>query len=301
MSGEATAAAAHKLVDAASYDATADAFDELTERFAAPLAERMLDLAAIRPSDRVLDVGSGTGLVAIRAGRRVETGRVLGIDHSQGMLGRAADKARAAGLAGKVAFQAMDAEALDLADGAFDAVVSLFVLRHLPNPAVAVKEMRRVLAPGGRLAVAVGSGPSLFSLQGVSAAARTLASNIRQARGRLLLAPDFLKGLMVEQGLWAERNDAGHHHHIDVAAIIRQAGFSSVRASWAGSSVDLDPETFWAVQATYGSNERVRLAELDPAQVARLKAEFLTRAAAVVAKGGKLTYRYGAMYYEAVR
>src|SRR5215471_21488956 len=102
----------YKQLDATSYNDAAAEFDRLTERFNGPLAIRILDLAGLRPSDHVLDVGTGTGLVALRAATLARGGRVIGIDHSTGMLAEASGKARRSGLSNVVMFQRMDAEQL---------------------------------------------------------------------------------------------------------------------------------------------------------------------------------------------
>jgi ubiquinone/menaquinone biosynthesis C-methylase UbiE len=226
---------------------------------------------------------------------------VAGIDHSAGMLAQATAKAAQRGLTARTEFHKMDAEALAFPDGSFDAVVSLFVLLHLPDPGAAVREMHRVLTPGGRLVIGVGSGPSLFTPQGVSAAVNTVLARIAEARGRLLASPDFLRELMHEHGLAGDPETARHHDAPDVATVLQDAGFANVKASWLGTTVALDPEEFWSVQAIYDSAVRGRLANFEPPKVAALKADFLDRANRVRARGGKLVYRYGAMVYATQR
>lgn len=160
---EDSASLTFKTKDATSYDSLTGEYNLFTERFSGPLAERMISLGQVIPSDRVLDVGTGTGVVALRAARQVGPhGKVLGVDFSEGMLATSQAKALVAGLSDRAEFRKMDAEALDLAGGSFEVVVSLFALLHFPNPLVALKEMFRVLRPGGRLVLAVGSGPPLF-------------------------------------------------------------------------------------------------------------------------------------------
>jgi len=100
-----------------------------------------------------------------------------------------------AGLTG-IEFQQMDAEKLELKNESFDAVLSLFALRHFPRPSVALKEMYRVLRPGGRLVVAIGSGPPLRSFDGLKAGLQRLIDMIRTRQGKRLIACDFLNGLV---------------------------------------------------------------------------------------------------------
>jgi ubiquinone/menaquinone biosynthesis C-methylase UbiE len=114
----------------------------------------MIDAARIEPGQSVLDVGCGTGALAIAAKRRVGAGgRVCGIDASSEMIARAREKARKAGL--EVSFEAGVIESLPFADGTFDVVTATIMLHHLPEDVrrLGLREIRRVLKPGGRLFV----------------------------------------------------------------------------------------------------------------------------------------------------
>src|SRR5262245_27538672 len=114
--------------------------------------EKMLRLAYLKPGESVLDVGCGTGSLAIAAKRQVgPTGAVDGVEPSPEMIARAEKKARRAGV--EVVFKEAFAQSLPFPDGQFDAVLSTLMLHHLPPKArreFAV-EVRRVLKPGGRV------------------------------------------------------------------------------------------------------------------------------------------------------
>lgn len=113
-------------------------------------APRVADAAAVRSRDRVLDVACGTGvLTRTAASKAAPGGMVTGLDLDPGML------AVAARLRPDLCWQRGAADALPFSDGAFDAVVSQFGLMFFPDRVAALREMLRVLAPGGRLAVAV--------------------------------------------------------------------------------------------------------------------------------------------------
>ena len=114
--------------------------------------EEQVDLARLEAGELVLDIGCGTGTLAVVAKHRVgPTGAVHGIDASPEMIGRARKKAQRSGF--DVVFETAIAEALPFQDATFDAVLCTLVLHHLPKEALrhCILEMRRVLKPGGRL------------------------------------------------------------------------------------------------------------------------------------------------------
>ncbi|HEX9818638.1 MAG TPA: methyltransferase domain-containing protein [Methylomirabilota bacterium] len=131
---------------------------EAYERYLVPAimtgwADQLLDLAALQPGERILDVGCGTGIVARRAAARAGAGgRVVGIDLNEGMLAVAR---RASSSRPGVEWRQGNATALPLPDGAFDAVFCQQMLQFVSDPPAALREMRRVLAPGGRAIVGV--------------------------------------------------------------------------------------------------------------------------------------------------
>ena len=104
-----------------------------------------------RPGQRVLDVATGTGLVAFELVRRGGC-EVIGIDQSERMLATAREQlARDAALAGHVTFQSGQAERLPFADNAFDALTFTYLLRYVDDRAATMRELARVVAPGGRI------------------------------------------------------------------------------------------------------------------------------------------------------
>jgi demethylmenaquinone methyltransferase/2-methoxy-6-polyprenyl-1,4-benzoquinol methylase len=99
---------------------------------------------------RILDVGCGTGDLSLAF---PGPARIAGCDFCGPMLKIGRDKIKDAGRSGQIAFLAADALMLPFADNRFDAVVSAFVLRNLANRGQGLAEMRRVLRPGGILAI----------------------------------------------------------------------------------------------------------------------------------------------------
>ncbi len=117
--------------------------------------ERLMRLAPLSPQGSVLDVGCGTGSLALAIKRRMGSAcEVIGIDASAEMIERARRKAGKARL--NVAFQESIAEALPFADASFDVVFSTLMLHHMPSKARArcLDEIARVLKPGGSVLIA---------------------------------------------------------------------------------------------------------------------------------------------------
>ncbi len=109
---------------------------------------RAVETLAPRDGGRYLDVGCGTGDVALEVLRRTTTGRVVGLDPAPEMLATAAAKAHRLGVADRLELVLGEACALPFADGAFDGVTSAFALRSFPDRTMAFAQMRRVLRPG---------------------------------------------------------------------------------------------------------------------------------------------------------
>jgi len=164
--------------------------------------ERLVELARLEPGETVLDVGCGTGTLAIAAKRRVgAAGTVHGVDASPEMIDRAKRKATKAAV--DVVFQTAVVEALPFPDAHFDAVLGTLMLHHLPKPVrqQCAREMRRVLKPGGRV-----------------------------------LAVDFATPARERKGLLARLHRHGHLAPRDMIELLGEAGLRVVESGSVGVS-----------------------------------------------------------------
>jgi ubiquinone/menaquinone biosynthesis C-methylase UbiE len=147
----------------AQWESAAEAWDRwspLLAEWLGPASDAMLDMAAVGPGARVLDVAAGAGEQTLAAARRVGTdGYVLATDISPAILGFALSAARQAGLANVETLE-LDGERHDtLAEASFDMAISRVGLIYFPDQQRALAGIRRALKPGGRFAAVVYSTP----------------------------------------------------------------------------------------------------------------------------------------------
>jgi ubiquinone/menaquinone biosynthesis C-methylase UbiE len=167
-----------------------------------PWAQLLVDHVGVQPGAHVLDVATGTGVVAAVASARVgEQGDVMGADISPAMLAVAAAKPV------PVRWLTCSADALPLPDASQDIVLCQHGLQFFPDKLAALREMRRVVRPSGRLGLAVWASERPFGLYGpmIAALARRSAEPYPHAfDGRsYTMAADEVRGLVEEAGFRA--------------------------------------------------------------------------------------------------
>ncbi len=121
-------------------------------------------LADLRP-DALLDVAAGTADLSILAGKTLAVERIVGVDISKEMLQIGREKVAKAGLSEKISLQLADSEALPFQTASFDAVTAAFGVRNFEHLEEGLKEMCRVLRPGGRAVILEFSSPTLFPVK----------------------------------------------------------------------------------------------------------------------------------------
>ena len=216
----------------------------IMEAGAQPLSDRMVALAGIRPGSSVLDIATGLGEPALTAARAAgPSGRVLATDLSAEMLALARERASRLGLA-NVTFRTMDANAPDVPEEAFDAVLSRWGLMFVARLDDALRGIRKALRPEGRFVAVVWGPPE-------EAPAVSLGNRVvLKALG--LPPPD--EGPMTPFALR------------DTDALLRRArdaGFREVTGEWFDVIYEFDsPETFGAYRRDRAAEVKHRIAHL---------------------------------------
>jgi SAM-dependent methyltransferase len=243
----------------------------LIERMFAPVAAALLEEAGIARGAAVLDVATGPGEPALTVAASVgEEGRVVGVDVVPAMIAAARREAQQRGL-GNASFRTASAEELPFEDASFDAVVSRFGVMFFPSPLAGIREMLRVLRPGGRLALAVWH-------------------HARENPFHSLLA-DIVERFVPSPPPEPDAPDAFRFAPPGkLLQLAREAGLADARERLLRFSIDApEPEGFWVVRTEMSDKLRTKLARLSREEVAEIK-RALFEAARAYSKGGGLSF-----------
>jgi ubiquinone/menaquinone biosynthesis C-methylase UbiE len=211
------AAQQHKQRVTGVFDAIAAGYDHAALRFFVFAADRVVKILQPRPGQKILDIATGTGAVAIACAQAVSPGgRVMAIDLSQAMLDKALENARRIGLNNIDQFH-MDADALEFRRQYFDHSVCSFGLFFLPDMSKALSEWVRVTRPGGKVLFTSFSNAAFEPMVNQFAdqlAARGVEMENPPMASRRLSDPDVCLELMQNAGLESARVEAaqvGYH------------------------------------------------------------------------------------------
>ena len=248
-------------------------YDEIAEGYARhwgpvirPGAERVLDLIApevdaafvANPAPTVVDVGTGTGTLAIAALERWPALKVTGVDPSTGMLElavRAADTRLASNVRSGYQTEVAWADELPFADGAFDLALSSFVLQLVPRRGAALREIRRVLRPGGAFAW------------------------VAWLRSDRPYEPDRVANEVLDEAGFDPPEEGSRNGDVASAAAaalsMRRAGFRDVRAHEYDVVHEWSPAAYLAFLTEF--DEESLFAELEPGERRDIKREIARR------------------------
>jgi ubiquinone/menaquinone biosynthesis C-methylase UbiE len=240
-----------KAKAAATYDAAADHFDDEPLAFWERIGRRTVERLGLPAGAKVLDVGCGTGASALPAAHAVgPSGSVVGVDLSARLLDRARAKARTQGLS-NIDFRQADMTSLGYPDGGFDAVVSVFSVFFVPDMEGLVRELWRMVRPGGKLAVTTW-GPRIFE-----PAYSRWQSAIKQER------PDLYSAF----NPWDRITDVE-----SVRRLLRDSGATNIDVIGEdGSQALRTPEDWWTI--ALGSGLRWAIDQMVPKTAARMQAD----------------------------
>jgi ubiquinone/menaquinone biosynthesis C-methylase UbiE len=148
-------AALQRRVQRYGWDKAAQYYENFWQGQLKPAQNKLLEMADLNAGEKLIDIACGTGLVSFPAAEKLgATGFVLGTDISDSMVKICSDIAQEKDLA-NMQFKRMDAEELDVSDAEFDVALCALGLMYFPDPIKALKEMYRVIRPGGRTVAAV--------------------------------------------------------------------------------------------------------------------------------------------------
>jgi SAM-dependent methyltransferase len=240
---------------AAAYNAAADYFDHPVSSFWHCFGRQTVERLRLQPGERVLDVCSGSGGSALPAAEKIRPrGSVVAVDLAERLIELARAKAKAKGLR-NIEFKTDDMLTLGYPDSSFDAVICVFGIFFVPDMPAAVRELWRMVRPGGRLAITTW-GPNLFEPANTAFWNAILEERPDLCRGfnpwDRICEPAGLREMLAEAGVT----------NVDIVAEIGDHPLNS-------------PEDWWMI--AMGSGYRGTLAQLDPATLSRVREQNLRR------------------------
>jgi len=246
------------------FDQLVDGYDRAALRFFPFAADRLAQRLEPRPGEKILDVATGTGAVAVAVGQRLTgAGRVMAVDISDRMLDRAYANVRRMALH-NVDLHPMDAMALEFRADYFDALTCSFGLFFMPDMAAALREWRRVLRPGGRVLLTV------FGRDAFQPMADLYCECLQACGGPTIRTADLA---------WQRLSTAE-----SVTTLLEDAGFEQIECATDQFGYHLQtPQEWWEI--VWNTGFRGYLTDFDTTTLERFQQQHLERVGAAFEDG----------------
>lgn len=226
-----------------TFDAASMGYDRPALRFFNHAAEHLAGRMALMGSEHILDVACGTGAVSLACAERLDTGRVTGVDLSEGMLEQARAKAQARQL-GNLTFQCTDLESMDFGADAFDGACSGFGVFFLPDMEAAFRIIARHVRPGGAIGISSFTGEVMEPLS---------TAFIERIQGY---------GVDIPPLSWKRLDEVAKHQALYTAAGINQVNTQSVQVGYDLTGFDPWWDILW-FSGFRGMLNQLSLSELE--------------------------------------
>ena len=244
----------YKNSESRLYSGIAGSYHQYAPKAFGGFIEPLMEMAGLQKGQRVLDLGTGTGQVALAAARLVgDSGKVIGLDIAPGLIKKAKEQAEISGLSW-VEFVQGDAEQLHFADESFDIVLCHFGLMHFPDRDKALTGMQRVLKKGGRVVLSVWSTSEKMRVLGI------VTAKIKEVFPEIIQpgAPGWF--------------DFGSLGSLEVA--LSKVGFKNIKTMRLNKPLTVqDAEAYWRILTGVSGRLQVLLEKIPAEIAARIETE----------------------------